>query len=186
MTMSNTKLIQRTFIIIWLVGFSRPAFAEYKYNLVGQDNIFEYHLKKVEWEGREGVRWRLKNKTDISLYVGSIIVKYQCSEGTKRMKHYFSQDIEPGDTSRASYPDWPCSETGVILEHSLESINFHQEDHDYEYNRVTCEKGDPKQIIIKNINDQKSKIIVRGGLIITTSRFKNIPESIVKLICGEN
>ena len=140
--------------------------------------MFEYHVKKVAWLNREGVRWRVKNKTDIPLHVGTIVVDYECNDGVERMEHYLPQDIYPGESGRASYTDWPCAGDGKIVGYRVKEINFHQRGKDYDYNKVKCGKNAVKRMIIKDVDEDKSKIIIQNGLTIMTRLDKDNPKTL--------
>jgi hypothetical protein len=170
------------FLLISVLGFTQPAFAKTEFELVSQDNMFEYHVKKITWLGREGVSWKLKNKTDIQLHVGTMQVDYQCNGGDERMEHYLPQDIPPGKMGRASYTDWPCPKGGKIIGYSVKDTNFHQKGKDYDYNKIKC-GDDVKRLIIKKIDQDKSKIIIQNGLTIMTHLEKDNHKNLKKLVC---
>ncbi len=172
------------FLLISVLGFTGPVIAKPEFKLANQDNMFEYHVKKTTWLGRVGVSWKLLNKTDIPLHVGTIKVEYQCNGGDERMEHYLPQDIPPGEMGRASYPDWPCPEGGGIIGYSVKEINFHQKSKDYDYNKIKC-GDDLIRVIIKKIDEDKSKIIIQNGLTIMTRFDKDNSGSLKKLVCGK-
>ncbi len=175
------RFFSKTFLLICVLGFAGEAFAKTEFELVSQDNIFEYHLKKTTWLDRVGVSWKLKNKTDIPLHVGTMKVEYQCDGGNERMEHYLPQDISPDKMGRASYTDWPCPEGGKIIGYLVKDINFHQKGKSY--NKIKC-GDDLIRVIIKKIDEKKSKIIIQNGPTITTRLDKNNPKQLKKLVCG--
>lgn len=166
-TVKAPGLLTITFLLICLLGFIRPAIAKSEFELVSQDNIFEYHMMRTSWLGRVGVSWKLKNKTGMQLHVGTIEVEYQCDGGDERMEHYLPQDIPPSKLGRASYTDWPCPGGGEIAGYSVLSVNFHQKGKNYDYNKIKC-GDDVIRLIIKKIDEKKSKIIIQNGPTITT------------------
>lgn len=93
--------------LLLLGGLARGASAASgEWTRFRQDNYFDYEYK-FNPKGTE-IAWQVRNHLDVSIYIGTIKVRYACRPGDGIATHYLSKTVRTGRTARTAGYDVPC------------------------------------------------------------------------------